>query len=403
MPNPLSVMLSSPNAAAKSEANTQERPDSQAAASFQTVMEQEAKQPSELLEQSAVQVPEPEAEADLTEEGGVAEIAVASEDSLLPEVPVLATPAQNETVEKRVEPALVATQPPQKAQADVEQSHKRPAEAPAGQANQPQPTVHSAFQILGQGHAHPRAMQSAAPQPKDGSAVSISPETRPQGVPDLGTSFDPDRDSLRIQTSAGVTPKQPTAQDRAPTFVQMQLLATEKTASQTDASSLREVEDVQPMRDSQLFSPTRDAGPTVQAMTATARAEVARAIAGQMATSITARPHSGVIEIALNPEELGRVSIVLNGRDDGLHLAIAAERPETLEMMRRHLSVLEAEFRNLGLGDLSFDLGTSSDARQDGSPGEDSTAFSTPPPENRAEDGPTPARMGADGRIDIRM
>ncbi|CUH50429.1 flagellar hook-length control protein FliK [Ruegeria atlantica] len=65
-------------------------------------------------------------------------------------------------------------------------------------------------------------------------------------------------------------------------------------------------------------------------MVQTARPETARAVAGQMAAVINTQPKSGSIEIALNPEELGRVSIMLNGRDDGLHLTISAERPETL-------------------------------------------------------------------------
>ena len=110
-----------------------------------------------------------------------------------------------------------------------------------------------------------------------------------------------------------------------------------------------------------------------------------------------------MIEVALNPEELGRVSIVLNGREDGMHMTISAERPETLDMMRRHLSVLEAEFQNFGLGDLSFDLGTSADAQQDGSDAKDAIQFSDAPPEHDTEIGPITSKLGHDGRIDMRL
>jgi flagellar hook-length control protein FliK len=82
-----------------------------------------------------------------------------------------------------------------------------------------------------------------------------------------------------------------------------------------------------------------------------------------MAAAIQVRAGSGTIEIALSPEELGRVSITLNGREDGMVLTIAAERPETLDLMRRHLAVLEAEFQSLGYSENSFDLSTADDAQ----------------------------------------
>ncbi|WP_170571687.1 flagellar hook-length control protein FliK [Ruegeria atlantica] len=126
-------------------------------------------------------------------------------------------------------------------------------------------------------------------------------------------------------------------------------------------------------------------------------------MANQIATLVSARGQPGTIEVALNPEELGRVSIVLNSREDGLHMTILAERPETLDMMRRHLSVLETEFQNFGLGDLSLDLGTSADARHDDSDTSDSRKFSDSQPEPTAVDGPAIPKLGPDGRIDIRL
>ena len=88
------------------------------------------------------------------------------------------------------------------------------------------------------------------------------------------------------------------------------------------------------MADEPVLQSSRESAPSLSAPAQAARAEVARAIAGQMAAAVQARPGSGAVEIALNPEELGRVSIVLNGRDDGFYVTIAAERPETLDLMR---------------------------------------------------------------------
>ncbi|RLK00507.1 flagellar hook-length control protein FliK [Ruegeria conchae] len=89
------------------------------------------------------------------------------------------------------------------------------------------------------------------------------------------------------------------------------------------------------------------------------RAEYARAIAGQLAAVISARPGVQGVDIALNPEELGRVSITLTNREDGLHLMIMTERPETLDLMRRHIALLSAEFEKLGYQGMSLDLGLS--------------------------------------------
>lgn len=109
----------------------------------------------------------------------------------------------------------------------------------------------------------------------------------------------------------------------------------------------------------------RDFMPSPAGVASPARPEVARSIAGQLAAVITAKPGGGSVEIALNPDELGKVAITLTARDDGMHMVIAADRQETLDLMRRHISILSSEFRDLGLGNLSFDLGTSSNAQQD--------------------------------------
>jgi hypothetical protein len=65
------------------------------------------------------------------------------------------------------------------------------------------------------------------------------------------------------------------------------------------------------------------------------------------------------IELRLDPAELGAVSIVLQGSDDALVVRITAERPDTLDLMRRNSDQLLAELRAAGIGDaqMSFDMG----------------------------------------------
>lgn len=138
-------------------------------------------------------------------------------------------------------------------------------------------------------------------------------------------------------------------------------------------------------------------------LTPPSKAEIARAVAGQMAAVITAKPGGGRVEIALNPEELGKVSITLSRRDDGFHMVIAADRPETLDLMRRHISVLSAEFNDMGLGDLTFDLGTPSDMQHDVPPRDHGPFAMTANAEADTETPDIPRRAGPDRALDLRL
>lgn len=85
-------------------------------------------------------------------------------------------------------------------------------------------------------------------------------------------------------------------------------------------------------------------------------AATAATVFQQVAATIVERGN-GRYEIALAPPELGRVEITLSDIDNRLSLSILAERPETLDLMRRHLGLLEQELRQFGLGSLSLQLG----------------------------------------------
>ena len=61
-------------------------------------------------------------------------------------------------------------------------------------------------------------------------------------------------------------------------------------------------------------------------------------------------------EISLQPKELGRVRMVLSPTEQGLSLVVTLERPETLDVMRRHADQLAQEFRKLGYEDVGFEF-----------------------------------------------
>lgn len=82
-------------------------------------------------------------------------------------------------------------------------------------------------------------------------------------------------------------------------------------------------------------------------------AQVATAAAQQMAVAVQ-KNSNGVTEMILNPEELGRVKLAMVTSDGTVTLTITTERPETQDLMRRHIEVLAQELRQLGFGDVGF-------------------------------------------------
>ncbi|PVH28503.1 flagellar hook-length control protein FliK [Pararhodobacter oceanensis] len=79
---------------------------------------------------------------------------------------------------------------------------------------------------------------------------------------------------------------------------------------------------------------------------------VIQSIAQQLAPHLPAANTRG-FEIALAPEELGRVRMRLTGTETQSTLIIQVERPETLVLMRQHITALEQDLRLLGHDNLS--------------------------------------------------
>jgi hypothetical protein len=93
-------------------------------------------------------------------------------------------------------------------------------------------------------------------------------------------------------------------------------------------------------------------------------------------------------EIRLAPDELGAVRLQVTLEGDVLRVAISAERPETLDLMRRHAPELAAEFRALGYGGAAFSFDRATDQR---------TGDATPPEPDRPDAEATPAATGPAG------
>lgn len=84
-----------------------------------------------------------------------------------------------------------------------------------------------------------------------------------------------------------------------------------------------------------------------------ATAPTAYHVARQIAQAMQHMPNRPV-EITLSPEELGKVRMALSSTDGGLVVNVLTERPETGDLMRRHISNLETAFQDIGYSDISF-------------------------------------------------
>ena len=136
-----------------------------------------------------------------------------------------------------------------------------------------------------------------------------------------------------------------------------------------------------------------------------ARPELASHIAQQIADAVQALPNRPV-EITLNPEELGRLKLQLTTSEAGIAVHVSAERPETMELLRRHISILDQEFLKLGFDDIAFSFAGGQGPMEQTDPSNDQS------PDQQVETGdhlpttataPTRATLPGAGGLDLRV
>lgn len=138
--------------------------------------------------------------------------------------------------------------------------------------------------------------------------------------------------------------------------------------------------------------------------------EAARLIARQLADQPILRT-GGTAEVSLHPEELGPLRLTVEGSEGQLRLVIEAARPETAEVLRRHLEALRQELRQEGLGSVGVSIG-GGDARRgeeagsrrggSGGPGPESALATSPAGAAPAATPPVARPRAAGGQLDLR-
>lgn len=89
----------------------------------------------------------------------------------------------------------------------------------------------------------------------------------------------------------------------------------------------------------------------------------------QISAQIVEAMRSGVerpVELQLHPEELGRVRLTFQTDASSLNVVLQMERPETLELMRRHIELLAQDMRDIGYEDVSFSFSQGEETPEDG-------------------------------------
>ena len=110
------------------------------------------------------------------------------------------------------------------------------------------------------------------------------------------------------------------------------------------------------------------------------------------------------VELMLDPAELGRVRFELTPSADRIQVNVSVERPETLDLLRRNIDSLRAEFRDAGFdaATLSFSQwGKGQDARPETQGPK--THLGAAPLDTPAPPDPKPARNSSRHGLDLRL
>jgi hypothetical protein len=85
---------------------------------------------------------------------------------------------------------------------------------------------------------------------------------------------------------------------------------------------------------------------------------------------VTERAQSGkpsAVELTLTPDELGKIRLILTPDGDKVRVVLHAERPETMDLMRRNTDAFVADLRTAGFNNPSFSFANWGDAPKGGS------------------------------------
>jgi hypothetical protein len=134
---------------------------------------------------------------------------------------------------------------------------------------------------------------------------------------------------------------------------------------------------------------------------------LAQQVGQQLGEAMRAGAGGGRLDVTLQPEDLGRMRLVFTPTDSGLTVSVSAERPETLDLLRRNIDLLARDLAGQGFTDVAFDFGASAQNGGDADAAEPTATASVP---SHAGEGDTPpggaapaAARGGTASLDLRL
>ncbi|WP_187430690.1 hypothetical protein ROLI_000660 [Roseobacter fucihabitans] len=186
---------------------------------------------------------------------------------------------------------------------------------------------------------------------------------------------------------------------KAPTTIQPLTIAT----AQPDISGLDTPMIVNGDLDAPAPWDARGAATATTSAHAISRPETASMVGRQMAEVLHRMPDRPV-EVALNPEELGRVRLSISATEGGITVSVLAERPETLDLMRRHIDQLAREFQTLGYSNINFAFNEGNSDQNSSQNDQPHTASNANTQSHEPEDGSiTPITLATATGVDLRL
>lgn len=134
-------------------------------------------------------------------------------------------------------------------------------------------------------------------------------------------------------------------------------------------------------------------------MTETAQvADIARQIA-----PVIDRLADGATEIRLDPAELGRLRLTVQATDTAVTMTIQVERPETADLMRRHLDGLVSDLRAQGYAEVAIRLDGDRGGDGGGRQAPANYRHQTALPDRAPADSPPAPQRPRGGALDLRL
>lgn len=216
-----------------------------------------------------------------------------------------------------------------------------------------------------------QTQQNAVPAKSSGIQPAVLPEQLAKAV--LSSTLPQDKrsrfDALlpEVRTSKSSTVLKPNTSN----FGQIAMAQPSVAAPATETSKASLTLDIDPLSASRSEMSSTTTTQSNQALPT--RMELPHHVARQIAEALQAMPNRPV-EIRLSPEELGRVRLGVSTVEGNIMVTVLAERPETGDLMRRHISALETAFQELGYSDISFAFGGEDNLQPDQESGDDQVA-----------------------------